>query len=212
MNAMVITSKSLLQANLVFALEQTDFSSPSNEDFNSIFHGKDASGSRFIDDPVMQVKILNLPNLKTKIILEQGNLRTDDDSGVEPKESLLIGQALKAFRHLFPKGKIDGFGFNFDLVFRFNNVIAMKEIFKNIVNEETLAAQELINLGVQFTTSEAGGKIINTYFLKIVSPLELAVHYNRHFFKKDIPGEAELQSLFEKKYNDLDKIIESLKF
>jgi hypothetical protein len=82
----------------------------------------------------------------------------------------------------------------------------------------------LLDLGIQFSLNKKLNQI-DQYFLKVVSPMELAIRLNSHFNIKELSinppnlGEKDelnkerilpLQKIFEKSYNDADEIISNL--
>lgn len=207
---MAVTSKSLHHSNVVIVFSDTGFRSPEIGELASLYSGEDARGARFIEDPVLQTKLLALPKLNIKITIEGMRLRVDDDLGNDPKEARIIRDLLMTKKKLFSDTKVTGFGFNYDVYYKFNNIIPIRDIFENFFNKEVLGGKELRDIGVQFTVESGGGKIVDTWFFKIVSPLELAVHLNRHFSQSTIPTEKEIARLFENCYNrEIDEVIKS---
>lgn len=224
---MDITVKSLHHSNIVFVFEQNKFLMPENAAMLSLYQGQMAAGATFADDVVLRTKVLDLPRLKLQISLEPNRLRLDDNSQQEPAETILIKEATSAYRQLFPQSPLIGFGFNFDLYYQFRDVIMIKDFFELFADPEILEKADLRNLGVQFTLEKEGGKRQETYFLKITAPLEMAIHVNYHFSAKELPilppnlGASQeltkerilpLQKLFEKCYNEIDEVIQNLRF
>jgi len=207
---MAITSKSLHHSNVVIVFDETRFEPPDNKDFSSLYGGEDARGLRFLEDPILQTKILALPEAKLKVTLEGFRLRVDDDSDNEPKNSRIIKDVISIKERLFQKIPIAGFGFNYDILYRFNNVMPIQEMFGKFFSGKILESRELRHMGIQFTLESKKGEIADTWFFKIVSPLELAVHLNRHFRRKELPGEKNLVALFGDCYtNDTDEVVNS---
>lgn len=224
---MLIAAKSLHHANFVIVFAENKFLTPDNTQLNSLYSGQSAAGARFIDDPIVQTKILTLPAVKIRIILERNRLRIEDESQKEPQDSQLIDEAVYIYQSLFSQFPLTGFGFNFDIYYRFNEMMRMKDLFTNFAEEKILEKNDLQDLGLQFTLDRGSKKQIQ-YFIKIVSPLEIAVHVNHHFPAKELPflppeiGKSSekfdksksfpLHQLFEKCYNETDEVIEKLKF
>ncbi|MCX7778673.1 MAG: hypothetical protein N2259_00250 [Patescibacteria group bacterium] len=223
---MTITSKSLYHTNIVFLFEEKSFTAPDNSTLAGLYYGEAAIGARFIDDPILQTKVLELPKMQLKVVVEPLRLIVEDLSQKEPQETSLISESLKIYQKLFAQTKLQGFGFNFDIYYRFNNVIPLKDLFLNFVDEKILARSDLRDFGTQFTLEKEGGRKKEQYFLKILAPLELTVHVNHHFPAQELPylppaiGESPetknivfpLQQLFEKCYNETDEVIQNLKF
>lgn len=206
----MITSKSLHHSNVAFIFDPKSFYPPDNSEFGALYSGNPAQGARFIDDPVIHSKVLTLPAIRLKIIMEGPRFRVEDESQEEPEKSILIHEALAIYHKLFAKAPLTGFGFNFDIYFRFNNVIPARAIFEDFFGEEPLKKQDLRTLGIQFTLEKPKEKIFDAWFLKITAPLELAVHLNRHFDSALLPAEEKMKNLFEKCYSESEEFIKNL--
>ncbi len=206
----MITSKSIFNSNIVFVFDEKNFSAPENNEFAALYGGERTMGSRFIDDPVIRAKVLTLPVMKMKIALERNRLRIDDESQEEPSKSNLVSEAVNIYQKLFPSQKLSGFGFNFDIYFRFNNVIPIHGMFGYFFGEKILKTADLRDFGVQFSLDRNKKNIIDTWFLKITAPLELAIHLNRHFNLRQLPEKEKLQVLFENCYNETDEMAQNL--
>ncbi|MFA6407202.1 MAG: hypothetical protein WCV80_00660 [Candidatus Paceibacterota bacterium] len=207
----MITSKSLYHSNLTLLFSEVGFSAPENDVFNSLYGGDAARGMRFVDDPVIGAKVLTLPQLKMRAVLEGRRLRIEDESQEEPGISRVILESLR-INSIFEKNELEAFGFNFDVYYRFNNVIPMKYIFENIFGDKILKKKDLMNFGMQFSLDKGKQGIVDTYFLKITAPLELMVHMNRHFPTKKMPPEKELRAMFVNCYNEIEEVIKDSKW
>jgi len=208
----MITSKSLFHINFVAVFKDEGFVVPDNSLFNTLYQGKEAEGARFIDDPLAKTKMLVLPAMNLRIILEGTRLRLDDESGAEPGKSRLATAVAKTVSKLFSGQQALGFGFNMDFYFRFNKVLTIKDYFDHFFKEEVLKKYDLRDFGFQFTLDKSSEKLQDIWFFKITSPLELAVHTNRHFNLTQLPDQENLQKLLETCYNEADFVVESLKF
>lgn len=208
---MEIVSKSLHHSNIVFVFEQGKFLIPDNSVLGSLYQGEAAAGAHFIDDPILRTKVLDLPKLKLQIIVESNRLRIEDNSQEEPQSSSLIREALAVFQKLFFQMPPTGLGFNFDIYYQFRDVIRINDLFHQFADPKILEKADLRDLGIQFTLGKEGGKKQEQYFLKVTAPLELAVHANLYFPLKKLPEQTDLQKLFEKCYNEVDKTIQLLR-
>lgn len=208
---MAITAKSLHHANIVCIYSDAGFYMPDNGTFASLYSGADSKGARFIEDPVLQTKMLVLPEAKIKVTLEGRRLRVDDDSDKEPKDSRIVRDMLAINAKLFgTTAKLAGFGFNYDIVYRFNTVIPIQALFKHFFGEKALEKQILRDIGIQFSLEDKHRGIVDTWFVKVLSPLEIAVHLNRHFNNRPLPKETDLVALFSDCYTrDTDALIQS---
>jgi hypothetical protein len=220
---MEIVSKSLHHSNIVFIFDEK-FRHPENSEIFSLYKGESASGANFIDDANFKIKILDLPRLKIQIVMEPDRVIIEDNSQNEPENSSLIWEAANIYFKLFKNFKLRGFGFNFDIYYRSRNVISLDNLFLKFSNNQNLEDYNLVDFGLQFTLDKKLNQT-DQYFLKIVSPMELAVRLNPHFNVKEIPlnppnlGEKDelnkkrilpLQKIFEKSYNEADEIIANL--
>jgi hypothetical protein len=207
----MITSKSLQRSNVAFVFSETGFKEPENQFFASLYGGTAAKGSRFLDDPTMRVKFLSVPSLNLKFVLEGTRFRVDDDHSEKPQDSKATKEGMAAAIKLFPGGKLASYGFNFDIYYRFDNAIPMRYFFSSIVDDKALAKKDIRDFGIQFTLEKTSTKQIETYFLKVTGPIELAVHANFHIDSSDMPTAQRLQDIFEKGYEEVDDIIKNLK-
>ncbi len=211
---MKFLNSSLYKANLILVLSGRDAIPPENPVFASAVTGPSAAGISLIDDPVMRIKHLSVPKLNLQIVWEGERLRIEDEQALEPKDSLLVKQMSQTVKNLFPSHnpKIAGFGFNFELYYQFPDVIRMQDYFQEISTNFMAVGDALKDFGWQWTVVSKNSKRLDGYFLKITSPLELAVHHNAHFVASELPGEKELQKIFEEAYLSTHKVVESLKF
>jgi hypothetical protein len=222
---MKIVSKSLHHSNIVFVFEAGKLVFLDNSNLLSIYKQSEIEGANFVDDTALKIKILNLPKLKIQIVVEPDRLIIDDNSQAEPNESNLIWQAAYIYWNLVRQFKLTGFGFNFDIYYKFNETIPMQEIFLNLANKKILEDSDLLDWGMQFSLDKKS-KQRDQYFMKIISPMEISVRLNNHFTFEDLPilppnlGEndelkkeriIELQNLFINCYNKADEVISNLK-
>ncbi len=214
---MKITSRSLHHANIVFVFDESRFLPPENHLLTSFYRGEAAIGSRFVDDPIMRTKILDLPKIKLQVTVEPGRLKVDDGSQEEPDKSSLIEEAEKIYRQFFQQNKLTGFGFNFDVYYQTDRVVRLEDLFDSFAGKEALRKRQLLHLGWQFTLEKDGGDRRETYFVKITAPMEVAVHANYHFSLNPpsylkLPELPEMKKNFRDCYRETDELIKALKF
>ena len=209
---MKITYKSLHHVNIVFIFDEKKFVMPENSAILSVYPSPANGGANFADDVTIRTKVLDLPRLKLQISVEPNRLRIDDNSEGELKDSMLLKDSTMICEKLFPNASLTGFGFNFDLYYQFENVLMIKEFFSRFIEAKILEGTNLLDLGVQFTLEKEGGLRRDTYFLKVTAPLELAVHVNSHFFTPQILDQTATKELLEKCYEEVDGVIENVKF
>lgn len=209
---MVITSKSLQRSNIAFVFKKEGFIEPENSVFAGLYTGELAKGARFMDDPTMKLKVYHLPKSKTTFTLEGTRFRVDHDTEDGNMNTGVVSDGLSVYKNLFSGCGLESYGFNFDIIYRFDNTLQLDYLFGRIVdNGRILEKRDLTALGVQFTLQRPNNRS-ETYFLKIVSPLELAAHINYHLNSDRLPEDAQLKGLFEKSYSEVDEIIKNLKF
>ncbi len=206
---MNIISKQIERSNIVFLFAQNTFPLPEAADFLRAHTSEQLKGSNFIDDSVMRLRLFDLPALKFKYAFEPDKVRLDEVGFRRPSESKMAREFVRVLSS-FGKRKPAAVGFNYDVIFKTDVVIPMKEIMANFLGDEE--AERVHDFGWQYSVSRHKGAKTELYFFKAVSPLELAVHMNVHFQGSDVPEEKNLERLFEECYTDMDKTIERLSF
>jgi hypothetical protein len=158
----------------------------------------------------MGFKIWSFPESKIRIIQEPGRIRIEDMSQKSPNESKIGEEAFRIISAFFEPKSFGSFGFNFDVYFRFDNVIPQREILKNFLSQDKM--EDVSDFGWQFRLNSQKDKKKLTYFFKVISPLEIALHANVHYEKNAPSSAQELQEIFEKSYEDIDDIFNDLTF
>ncbi len=204
--------KSLTQSNIILVVDPQKTVAPENRDFVDLFGPADSAGSQFVDDPVIRSKFMVVPKLQLRVTLENVRLRIDDDSKAQPAQSILVREAMRAYTKLFKQVQLTAIGFNFDIMYRFEKMIPTDYLFKHFADEKLLKKGTFFDFGIQFALDREGGRAQEVVFLKMPSALELAVHYNYHLNARELPKSEKLQQIFEKAYEQVDEIIEHLKF
>ena len=123
----------------------------------------------------------------------------------------MINTALHVHQQLFNQIPLAGLGFNFDIYYRSSEVIRLQDLFKKFVDAKALEKNDLRDVGIQFTLEKEGGKKRETYFFKIIAPLEIVLHINHHFSLKKLPEKDEITAMFENCYKETDEVIKNLK-
>lgn len=209
----MINSCSLHKSNIVFAFKNQNIISPENSEMTALYPGDSGRGVQLVDDPMMRMKILDVPKLNLQIAWEGQRLRIEDMKSMEPKESLLVEEAMKVYEKLvFGRGiHLEGFGFNFEVFYQTSDVIKIEEHYNGIIVEPLNVGDGLLDFGWQWKIAHKNGKQIDGYFLKITAPLEFVVHHNAHFNAKEIPSLDETKEFFKKSYEKTHDIADSLK-
>ncbi len=209
----MINSHSLHKSNIVFAFRNQNLIPPENNELVGLYPGDSGKGVQLVDDQMIRMKILDAPQLGLQIAWEGQRLRVEDMRSLEPGESLLIEEAVKAHEKLaLNRGiHLEGFGFNYSVYYQTSDVIRIQEMFQNMLAEPMDIGNALLDFGWQWTIAQKDGRQIDGYFLKITAPLEMVIHHNAHFNAKEIPSVKELKELFKKSYEQTHSIAASLK-
>ncbi len=207
---MNIIAKNVQRSNIVVVYDKKNLCETSPQDVFSLYSGENLQGSNFHDAPVMDLKIFTFPRRRLKIVFEKNRMRLEDETKEDPFSSKLGAEAHRIHSNLFQKVNSLAFGFNYDIFYRFDEVIPQREIMKQFLKETAL--EELNDFGWQFTLRKEKSKKSETYFFKVISPLEIALHVNYHFNQPLPLSQEKLQEFFEKCYNDTDKIIQFLSY
>jgi hypothetical protein len=120
-----------------------------------------------------------------------------------PKDARLAHEMRRLLTALYPDKQPEAYGYNYDMIYRVDTVIPVKEIMGSFLKSS--ATEEVKDFGWQYTLSKEKGKRAETYFFKMVSPIEYGVHANFHFNESILPKTEDLQASFEKKYADADE-------
>lgn len=201
----MIISKSLHHSNIALLFDERTFVLPENADLVGLYRGDEAKGARLTDDPVLRAKVLMLPAIQTRITVEHPRVRIDDESGAELDKTRLAKDSRHAYDALFSRQPLAAWGINFDLYFKTQNVIPIRDIFSAQFSEDALEGADIMDTGIQFTLRRK--KFTEVWFIKVTAPLEMAVHVNRHFSDPVFPDEKGLQDALLKCYNETDKMM-----
>ncbi|MCC6934710.1 MAG: hypothetical protein IT406_03445 [Candidatus Yanofskybacteria bacterium] len=207
----MIVSKQLERMNAVVVFRSDGFSVPDNAAFSALYPGPAGKGMRFVEDQITRTSVLSVPSLRLVFAVEGNRFRVDDDSGQDPGSSPLPDHFRQALEGLFPGARPESYGFNFDVYFRFGSVLPSGAVFRSFVSDEIFRERDLRDVGVQFTMERNGGAQRETYFIKFVDPLEIAVHANIHVPSEDIPSSDGLRARLAAAYNDIEGVVNTLK-
>jgi hypothetical protein len=207
----MIRSHSLHQANVVFLFREP-LTPPENADFTRLFSGAEAEGMNFMDNAVMQAKMLSVPKLGVSVVWEGNRLRIEDQKQREPEDSTLMADAIRAYEKLFVNRNmaLEGFGFNFDTYYQTKEVIRIDDHLSKLYPAGLMMGNTLLDIGWQWTMAEKDGNHIHGYFVKVTAPIEFMMHYNAHTKIDTMPTEKELTTLFKKAYEAMNQTAELL--
>lgn len=166
-------------------------------------------GAQYFDDPALGVRSFILPRAQIRITFERIRMRVEDTAS-RRVEDLALGETLGMLAEsLYPKGTFDRFGFNYDVVYRYDDVIPSRDVMGAFIRAENL--EEVSHFGWQFTLTKEKGKRRETYFCKVVSPLEIQILANVEL-DRAFPVRAELQKLFVSSYEEAQRVLETISF
>ena len=210
----MIKSHSLHKSNIVFVFKEHAVPPPENHELAGLYAGDAAKGAQLVDDPLMRMKILDVPVKGLQIAWEARRLRIEDMRAVEPEESTLIDAAAMAYETLVASRNIalDSFGFNFEVYYQTKDVIRINDYFNELSGTFLDLGAGLMDFGWQWTITEKDGKAMRGFFLKVTAPLEFTMHHNAHFSMKELPPKKYLQSLFKETYAAMNSVASGLKF
>ena len=142
----------------------------------ALYPGPLSKGARMMDDTALRSRSFTLPALDFQIIFEPTRIRIEALTPKKPDE-LNLGEHLAIIiASLYPGRPFPRFGFNYDIAYQYDAVIQQNEIIKTFVDKET--RDMVTHFGWQFTVMKDKGKRRETYFCKVVSPLELRIMSN----------------------------------
>src|SRR5258708_35842551 len=84
-------------------------------------------GARYFDDAALGVRSVTLPKAQLRLTFERIRVRIED-TGARRIEDLKLGELLHTVSALFPKNALNCYGFNYDVIYRFDNVLPTREI------------------------------------------------------------------------------------
>ena len=178
--------------------------------FIGLFSPEEMKGANFADDPVMRLKVFDLPAKKMKYIFEGDRLRIEDYGFREPTDSQLGSELFRVAHAIYDKLQPKAFGFNYDTIYRFDSIIPQVEILGKFIAPSM--QEQVKDFGWQYTLMKDRGRNLETFFFKAVSPIEIRIHANYHFNEGVFSSPEKIQQQFEKCYTAIDEVIERMAF
>jgi len=209
----MIKSHSLHKTNIVFVFKEHNVEPPENHEIVGLYAGAAAKGAQLVDDPLVRMKILDVPARGLQVAWEARRLRIENMRAVEPESSTLVEDAVMVYETLVAPRKIflDSFGFNFEVYYQMADVIRINEHYNEIAGTFLDLGAGLMDFGWQWTVAEKNGKEFNGYFLKVTAPLEFTMHHNTHLAAKELPSKKDLQAMFQDAYEATNRTAAKLK-
>lgn len=206
---MTITAKHIQRSNIMLVYPAGTLKLPEPTEVFNLYSGKDASGSVFSDTPSLGTRIFEFPVPGFQIVFEPDRLRLEDKSSRQPKDSRLASELQRIITALYSAMRPTAFGFNYDIIYRLDAVVPVREIMSGFLKPSLL--EDIKDFGWQYTLNKNKGKQSETYFFKVVSPIEYGVHANFHFNESELPKSNDLQTMFERCYTEVDESINHIK-
>ena len=207
---MNIIAKQLERSNVVFAFREGAIQPPEPSRIFSLYGGDASKGSLFSDNPAMSTRVFEFPALGLMWIFEGSRVRVEDKRFRSPQDSKLPQEMLRVLKALYPNVAPIAQGFNYDILYRMDIVIPVADIMGSFLRKE--AVENIADFGWQYTLTKEKGKRAETYFFKVVSPIEFSVHANYHFNNIGTVEERDLQKSFEHSYREVDKALDHIAF
>lgn len=198
---MNVTAKHIKLSNIVCMFKDGDIRLPEPVDFFACYTSDENKGAMFSDNVSASARIFELPTRGVQWVFEPSRIRLEDKKFRTPAESKLAHEFLRVQSRLYPSALSISYGFNYDILYQMDGVIPVGDIMRRFLKPETV--EKVRDFGWQYSLSHDKGRRIETYFFKVVSPIEYAVHANHHF-NQPVIKETGLQSAFERSYVGMD--------
>lgn len=202
-----IIQKSPQRSNIVFILPNNGIASIDSSLVLGLFKKEQLAGMTLTDDPALQLRIFNFPAAKMKIIFEENRIRFEDETALEPDLSF-ASEVFRIYATLLRGINPTAFGFNYDIFYRFDNVLAWRNSMSAFLDEEIL--DDVKDFGWQFSLNKTKEQKTESYFLKLISPIELALHTNHHFLHWGPKDAKELGLAYKSCWKDTDEIFKHM--
>lgn len=209
----MITSRSLHKSNIVFVFKEHNVAPPENADMVGLYAGAAGKGVQLVDDPMMRMKVLDVPARGLQIAWEARRLRVEDMRAMDPEETELVDDAVMAYEALVaPRAiSLDSFGFNFETYYQTKDVIRIGDHFNELSATPLAIGDAVMDFGWQWTVAAKDGKMLRGYFLKVTAPLEFTMHHNAHFSAKVLPPKKDLKEMFRHAYLAMHSVAAGLR-
>lgn len=203
---MMITARQPVETTVVAVATGGNLRAPEPSAVFALFPDATA-GATFFDDPALGVRVFTLPQQKIRLTFERMRMRIED-TAARRVEDLSLGELAHDLSHkLYSPGVFDRYGFNYDIVYRYDQMLPSHEIIGIFLKKEIL--EDVSHFGWQCTITKNKGKRRETYFFKVLSPLELQVLANMEF-DGQIPDRATLQKELLRFHSESQDILNNL--
>lgn len=206
---MAIVARTLEGITFVAVTPASPLPLPEPANLFALYAGSESQGARLLDDTALGVRVFSFPAIDLRIIFEPTRIRLEATKPHKPEELALGEHMDRIVSGLYPKIPFTRYGFNYDLAYQYDAVIPQRHIMQAFMDEETV--ERATHFGWQCTLAKDKGKRRETYFFKVVSPLELRVLANIEF-DSALPRGKETQAAFVRCYTEAQGIAEHLTF
>jgi len=207
---MNIVAKQINRSNIMFIFKEGTIQLPEPSVMMSLYPKEAGKNAMYSDHPAMSMRIFEFPARNLQWVFEPSRVRIEDKGHRDPDVSKLGPEAHRVLSALYPKASYLQHGFNYDAIYRADNVIPIMDIMKSFL--KPAAVDGLKDFGWQYTLADKKHGDSRTFFMKAVSPVEIAVQANFHFAEPGFPEGEELQKEFEKRYDESDSCIRDMTF
>lgn len=205
---MAIVARNLEGINAVAVSPAQRLALPEPQHVFALFPGAASKGSRLLDDTALHMRAFTFPELSLQLIFEPTRIRLEATTPHKPTE-LRLGEILHTVeKTIFPKNTFERHGFNYDIAYQYDAVIPQRALWERFVSKDVL--ENMTHFGWQMTLQKGKGEQKETYFFKVVSPLELRVLANIEIDHKH--EEFDAQRKFEECYTSSQEIVNHLTF
>ncbi len=208
---MNIIAKQINFSNIVCMFREGSVRLPEPGVLYSGYSADEAKGSLFSDNVSMASRVFELPARGIQWVFEPSKVRLEERKHQTPDESNLAHELSRMMGKLYPDAVPTAYGFNYDVIYRLDSVVPADDIMKRFLKPETV--ENVRHFGWQYSVSKEKGKRFETYFFKVVSPIEIALHANIHLGREwPKREEALVQKQFEKGYAEIDEAVKQISF
>ena len=173
------------------------------------FSGPLSKGARMLDDTALNLRSFLLPALDLRVIFEPTRIRFEALSAKKPAEQPLGERLAATIAAVYPGRPFPRFGFNYDIAYQYDAVIQQRAILGAFLDKETI--EDATHFGWQFSLAKDKNRRRETYFCKVVSPLELRIMSNIEL-DQALPADPKAaQALYERCYTECQGIVEHLR-
>jgi hypothetical protein len=206
---MAIVARNLEGISAVLVSLSHGLASPEPQQVFSLFTGDIGKGARLLDDVALHVKVFTFPAMNLQIVFERTRIRFDATTPKKPDE-LRLGEIMAhVAKALYPDIPFQKIGFNYDIAYQYDVVIPQRQLWERFIAKDAL--EDMTHFGFQMSFQKEKGKRRDTYFCKVVSPLELRVLANIEL-DRALPTTEEAQKLYTQCYTECQEIVGKLAF